>query len=340
MKLLKIRKEDIRKFLSGIMSIGDFYAPVNPDGRGWRYECIERAEDVNLNPGKPVIPLKRFFHPPRLKTFSFDSNGFHPITLDKKILVFGVHPCDINGTLILDSLFLEGPYADPYYKERREKTYVIGLSCMPDDTCFCKSMNTHIVEEGFDVFFSDIGEWYIVWVATSKGDDLIHTCEELFTDHITAEDIDAYVQFHKKRDASFKLNFDMTAIADKMELNYEADFWRVLGEKCLSCGQCTMVCPSCNCYNVTDVLEVDENIKGERRRHWDSCMFEYYSKVASGENFRAQRAERIRLWYTHKLKGFNAQYGRYACVGCGRCIEYCPVDINVRTVWEYLHGLR
>lgn len=340
MKLLKMKKGNLREFLARIIDIGDFYAPLNPDHRGWKYEQIQDSKSIDLNPGKPLIPMKRFFHPSCFQPIFFDSQGYYPENIQSKTVVFGVHPCDINGTLILDELFIEGEYKDPFYAKRRGNTYIIGLSCVPDETCFCKSTNTHIVEEGFDIFFSDIDKNYIVWVATSKGEDLVHIGEDLFSKNITPDDIDTYTEWHKERDKKFQLEFDLTAIADIMELKFDADFWNDLGEKCLSCGQCTMVCPTCNCFNVVDEIEISEETKGKKKRYWDSCMFENYSAVAGGENFRARRADRVKLWYTHKLQAFNGQYGRYACVGCGRCNETCPVDINVQAVWEHLHGLR
>lgn len=335
-----MKKEDLKGFLAALMEDIELYSPMDREGRGYIYEKIEDAEDIDLDPGKPMIPLKYFFHPPRFKPYSFDGKGYYESDRSEKKIVFGAHPCDINGTLILDKLFMQGDFPDNFYRKRRENTYVIGLSCMPDETCFCKSTNTHIVEEGFDIFFSDIGDWYIVWVATSKGDDLVHYREELFSTDMTQEDMEAYTQWHKERDEAFQLSFDMTAIPDKVELNYDADFWDVLGDRCLSCGQCTMVCPSCNCFNLVDELLISKGTKGRKKRYWDSCMFENYSVVAGGENFRETKGDRVRLWYTHKLKGFNGQFGKYACVGCGRCIDTCPVDINVKSVMEHIHGQR
>ena len=122
-----------------------------------------------------------------------------------------------------------------------------------------------------------------------------------------------------------------------MELYWDDELWNELGDRCLSCGACTLVCPTCPCFNVIDEVNLDST-KGERMRKWDSCMFREYSMVAGGHNFREARADRLKLRFTHKLQAFVGEFGKPACVGCGRCIDICPVDIDIRTVAMRLKG--
>jgi len=238
--------------------------------------------------------------------------------------------------LIMDETFMEH-YPDPYYIERREKTIIIGHSCEPDEYCMCKSMGTHYIEEGFDLAMSDLGDFYLVWIGSSKGHDLTRLVPELFDENIKDSDIKKYVEWRRKRDASFEKVFDFTGIPDIMELSYYSPIWEELGEKCLSCGSCVMVCPTCNCFNVMDELTLSPEVKGERVRYWTTCLFIEHALVAGGHNFRGKRAERVRQFYIHKLQAFGAEFGSPACVGCGRCVVTCPVNINV---WEVVGKLK
>ena len=129
----------------------------------------------------------------------------------------------------------------------------------------------------------------------------------------------------------------LTGMPSIMELSWDNPLWEELGEKCLSCGACTIVCPTCPCFNVFDEINLKQT-EGRRIRQWDSCMFREYSMVAGGHNFRESRAERLKLRFTHKLQAFVGKFGEPACVGCGRCIDTCPVDIDIRTVGMRLKG--
>lgn len=322
-------------FLESLEKFGVLYGPV------WKndvltYDLVENVKDVELLGEHPMIPLKKLFHPKQFDMFRFDEEGFTPdySTIEKRVVI-GVHPCEIHGLLRLDEVFLEEP-ADPYYAAARENTAIIGFSCMPTENSFCKSTGTDIVEEGFDLFFVMLKDFYLVWVGSSLGYDMIYEREEYFDDDVTHEDIEKYIDWRERRDARFVKSFPFRTLPDIMELSHDSPIWKYFADKCLSCGQCTMVCPTCNCYNVVDIFDVSSSVSGRRQRTWDSCMFQDYSLVAGGHNFRGDREDRLKLWYTHKLKSFGNEYGRPGCIGCGRCVDTCPVDINVLTVSEAL----
>lgn len=330
MMILKMRKEDLSVFLDAVKEWGELWGPTKKEGRV-TYAKVDSLSQMDLKATRTIIPPKKFLYPPRFTMFDYDADGYVERLGDvPKRVLFGIHPCDNHGILIMDKLFLEN-YKDPYYAERREKTLILGHSCIPDDKCMCIATNTDFIAEGFDLFFTDLKMFYLVWVGSTKGHDLIRLRPELFSRDLDKNDILNYTEYRKWKTAQFKTHVDLTGMPDIFELGYNSPVWDQLGDKCLSCGQCTMVCPTCNCYNVVDEVELGA-LEGTRDRFWDSCMFREYSLVAGGHNFRDKRADRLRLWYTHKLQAFIGEFGKPACVGCGRCVDTCPVDINVVTV--------
>jgi len=336
MRILKLKKKDLKKFLESTSSFGELWAPVR---KGERYAFMKTsAKDVDPEAGRTILPLKKFMVPQQFTMFKYDREGYYD-QLDKieNRVVFGAHSCDIAGINILDKLFKEN-MADPYYVERRKKTAIIGISCMPDKFCFCDKTGTDDIDAGFDLFFSEVGsDFYLVWVGSSLGDDLTRKAADLFDENVLPEDGQKFANWKKQREKAFKLDIDLTAMPSINELNTTNKVWDKIGDRCLACGQCSMVCPTCNCYNVTDTVGLPE-IKGSRERAWDACTLCEYSLVAGGHNFRASRADRLKLWYTHKLEAFIGAYGNPSCVGCGRCLTTCPVDINVYTVSKTLSG--
>lgn len=336
MKALKLKRKDLNPYLESLRRYGTVYGPVRK-GDKFIYDELDDLDRLDLRMLRTIVPVKKFLVPPRFQAFTFDDRSYHTeLDLIKPSVIFGVHPCEIHGILILDKLFAER-FPDPYYVERRRKTAILGMSCVPDDKCFAKSTNTHFVESGFDLAFNDLGDDYLVWVGSSLGDDLIRYRLDLFDENIRPADLDHYVKWRRWRDSQYQLKMDLTGMPDIMELSHDSPVWQELGEKCLSCGACSMVCPTCTCYNMADRMN-PAVLEGFRERFWDSCMFKEFALVAGGHNFRENRADRVRLWYTHKLKAFITEFGKPACVGCGRCIDTCPVDINVREVVRKLRG--
>lgn len=337
MKALKLKKENLFDFLKGIQKFGEVYGPVRK-GDKFIYEKLTDFSRLELTALRTILPVKKFLLPPKFPILKFDPiNQYQEVPEEIPTrIIFGLHPCEIHSILILDRLFKER-LPDPYYRKARERTIIIGLSCVPDDKCFARSTNTHFIEEGFDLGFNELDDHYLVWVGSSVGDDLVRSRLELFDENITQKDLTQYIEWRKWRDNQYQLHLDLTAMPDIMELSYDAPIWEELGEKCLSCGACSMVCPTCPCFNVQDHLPIGEKA-GFRERHWDSCMLKDFALVAGGHNFRERRSSRVKLWYTHKLKAFITEFGRPACVGCGRCIDTCPVNINVLEVAKKLKG--
>ena len=337
MRILKLKKKNLPRFLKSLSSFGELWAPVKK-GDAHVFQKITDPKEIDLQARRTILPIKKLIHPPRFKMFDYDGKGYRENLSDiERKVVFGIHPCDIHGLLILDQVFME-EHPDPYYIERRKNTAIIGVSCIPDEYCFCNETGTDVTQTGYDLFFSEIGtDFMIVWVGSSLGDDLVRTAEQLFDENITVEEIEKFIDWKEKRDKHFTLDINLTAMPDLFELKINDKVWDKIGERCLACGACTMVCPTCNCFNVVDENALEEK-KGARKRIWDACTLHEYSLVAEGHNFRESRADRMRLWYTHKLRAFIGAYGDPSCVGCGRCIVTCPVNINVFTVVKTLRG--
>jgi sulfhydrogenase subunit beta (sulfur reductase) len=338
MKTLKLPKDQLEVFAEVLQQFGEVHAPVRQNG-GFAFRPLERWSEVRLDYHRTILPPKKFFLPPRETLFRFEpGKGYLPTSedLDRRLVLFGVHACDVYAINILDEVF-GGRFPDPYFQARRKNTAIIGIDCTPDEHCFCHSMRADFVDHGFDLFFHDLGEHYFTLVGTALGDDMVIASAALFQP-VEEADVREYKRRSSAKRASFQLAVEIRDLPEIFELEYDSTLWNELGERCLACGACSMVCPTCYCYDVADKVELGGRA-GTRLRSWDSCFFPSHAAIASGENFRSRRADRIKFRYYHKQRGFVAEYGRPSCVGCGRCIEACPVGIDVTEVINRLRGV-
>jgi len=337
-KILKLPKEKLDFFAAVVQQFGEVHAPVEQDGQ-YAFKRLNRWSEARLNYPRTILPPKKYFLPPREVLFRYRPEvGYQPETagLDERLVLFGVHACDIYALNILDQVFA-GPYPDPYFQARRKNIAIIGIECQPDERCFCRSMRAGFVHHGFDLFFYDIGDYYLTMVGTARGDDMVLATGPLFLP-VTEADVDEYKRRSANRHLAFTLEVEIRDLSEIVEMEYHAGIWDELGEKCLSCGSCSMVCPTCYCYDVADDVTLGSRA-GCRLRTWDSCLFAQHALVAGGHNFRGSRASRIKFRYYHKQRGFVEEYGRPSCVGCGRCIAACPVHIDITEVINQLRGV-
>jgi sulfhydrogenase subunit beta (sulfur reductase) len=338
MKILKMPKEHLDLFASVLPAFGELYAPVRR-GKGHVFERPATWSDVDLSYRRTILPPRKLFLPPREVTFRFDpKTGYSDLLADaaKPRVLFGVHAYDITGLNILDRVFAQGVYPDPYYVTRRKHTAVIGIDATPDEHHFASSMNADTVDTGFDLFLTDIGNSYLALVGTSRGHDMV-TMSGCLLEEPTAADYAEYKRRSAERRAAYTTSVELSGFAEILEMEYESQVWNDLGERCLSCGACSHVCPTCYCFDVKDEVTLGTRA-GERVRVWDSCLLKTHALVAGGENFRESRASRVKFRYYHKQRGFVAEYGRPSCVGCGRCIVACPAAIDIVTVIRMLRG--
>jgi sulfhydrogenase subunit beta (sulfur reductase) len=339
-KTHRLPKERLDLFAAVLQRFGELHAPVAKDGEGggFAFAPLARWSDARLDYDRTILPPKKYFLPPEETLFRYrPAEGFVPCSedLDKRIVLFGVHACDVYGLNILDQVF-GGRYPDPYYQTRRRNVAIVGIDCTPDEHCFCRSMRADFVDRGFDLFFHDLGESYLVLVGTALGDDMVLAAESLF-EAVTAADVEEYKRRSAEKQKAFRLEVELRDLPEIFELEYESALWEELGRRCLSCGACSAVCPTCYCYDVEDRPELASD-DSRRLRRWDSCLFSTHALVAGGENFRESRSDRIKFRFYHKQRGFVAEYGRPSCVGCGRCIVACPAGIDIAQVLNRLRG--
>ncbi|MHC1585289.1 MAG: 4Fe-4S dicluster domain-containing protein [Candidatus Syntropharchaeia archaeon] len=275
---------------------------------------------------KPVVPPKKILFPQTDPLFRYrteDGIEIEPEIDTEEKVIFGVRPCDARSFVILDSLFKKD-YEDPYYIKRREKTILIGLTCTaPWVNCFCTSVGgSPSSKEGLDVLFTDLGDRYYVEAVTERGKKLLDS--DLLKE-AGKEDENEKEAIHRKAEELIRRKMDEEGIK-RLETAFESKIWEEIARKCIKCGICTYLCPTCHCFDIQD--EARET-SGRRVRIWDSCMFPEYSLEASGHNPRPTRAYRMRNRVFHKFKWYPENFGVVACVGCGRCIDKCPVNIDI-----------
>jgi sulfhydrogenase subunit beta (sulfur reductase) len=338
MKILKMAKQNLDFFVSVLPAFGEVYAPIRR-GKGFVFERPSLWSDVQIKYTRTMLPPKKLMLPPRETTLVFDpGTGYRDLLAEasKPMVLFGVHSYDIYGLNILDRVFAQAKFPDPYYIARRRATTIIGVDFDPDEKHLASSMNADFVDHGFDLFLSDIGNDYLVLVGTSRGDDIVVMNSHLMQTP-TEADFDAYKQHSRMRRDAYATHLQLEDLPKILEMEYHSKIWDEMGERCLSCGSCSMVCPTCYCFDVNDEVELGSRT-GRRIRSWDSCLLRTHALVAGGENFRSARSSRVKFRYYHKQRGFVAEYGRPSCVGCGRCVEVCPADINIISVIQSIRG--
>jgi len=328
-----IEKSRLTELLDKLAHDYHLIAPVRDNNVSFRR--VESGSEVTLDYINSVLSPKNAFFPQTETLFRFsrdDSRGLgieQDDEADREQVIFGIRPCDARSLRLMDMVF-DGQYKDSYYLNRRERTTLIGLACFDyAETCFCPTFGIDPTSgEDVDVLFSDIDDRYLVEASTEKGAALLDRFAEFFAE--LRGDEEKLREARKAGLAGMK-KLDVNAIADKMAPLYEGDYWDSIGMKCLGCGICTYLCPTCHCFDIADV-SLDEG--GERFRCWDSCMFPEFTLMASGENPRPDRKARVQQRFFHKLEYFPDRNGEVACVGCGRCIRYCPVNIDIAQIIE------
>ena len=293
--------------------------------------------------------LKTFLNPAtqELSRFRRSRRGIsvQSIPSEETPLAFvGVRACDLAALKLLDKVFLEGPVKDTGYSRRREDIFTVAVNCLyPGSNCFCDSMGTGPeAVSGFDLAMTEIGDYFLVETGTVAGERIakgIPGAEP--SDHDLEEKAALILECRKEMGRSM----DTSDLPGLLYRNAEHPRWAEIALKDLECGNCTMVCPTCFCSSTYDYLpagEISGSLKewgGIRMRHWDSCFSRNFARVHGG-NFRRSGKARYRHWMTHKLGYWIDQFGSPGCVGCGRCITWCPVGIDITREIEEIRHVR
>ncbi|MSP13305.1 MAG: sulfite reductase subunit A [Chloroflexi bacterium] len=248
----------------------------------------------------------------------------HPLAL------FGARACELAAIAVQDRVFLQGPYVDPIYRAQRENLFIVAVNCTrPGGTCFCTSMRTGPkATHGFDLALTEVyappRHYFIVEVGSDAGAAVLAAIPH---QPAGAADVQAADSGVAQAATEMSRSIDTTNIKTLLYDNFEHPRWENVASRCLTCGNCTMVCPTCFCTTVEDTVDLD-GTRAARWRKWDSCFTMDYSYIYGGSG-RASSKSRYRQWMTHKLASWIDQFGTSGCVGCGRCITWCPVGIDI-----------
>lgn len=272
--------------------------------------------------------LKHFLHPTNRKLLKIKPDLSQEIELEEERYAFiGVRGCDLRALYILDNVFInKNPHPDVHYRALREKVFIVAINCTsPADTCFCTSMGTGpYVEEGFDIALTELKDGFLARSGSERGKELLN---RLKGREPREEDLKEERKLIGEAEDRIKRRVNTEGLPQKLLERLEDPAWEEVARRCLACGSCTMVCPTCFCYEVIDDIEMDGS-ESSRIRRWDVCFRTEFSAI-HGVPIRASVKAKYRQWLMHKFSYWVGQFGEFGCVGCGRCIAWCPVGIDI-----------
>ncbi|MDI6726931.1 MAG: 4Fe-4S dicluster domain-containing protein [Smithellaceae bacterium] len=321
---------------------GDFlvYAPVK-EGDGLLFKELGPTDAPVLGWRNSTNAPKNLFFPQTelLMRYMGAERG---VTLaeggrvEARRVLFGIRPCDCRSFLLLDLLFDQEKYRDRYYIDKREATTIIAVACVepPYSTCFCTSVAGNPTSgAGADILLTETSDGYVAEFITDKGLSL----KGYFGEEMAGASWEEERAVIATRAAeAIKSSVPGKEIKPILDNNFEHPFWETIHRRCLACGACTYLCPTCHCFDISDEVKADQ---GVRLRLWDSCMYPLFTREASGHNPRPTQKERWRQRVMHKFKYYVDNFNAISCVGCGRCVMSCPVNIDIRKIVQDISRL-
>ncbi|NQT21124.1 MAG: 4Fe-4S dicluster domain-containing protein [Planctomycetes bacterium] len=301
-------------------------APVERDG-AVDFREINSADEMAANYVNTRVPLKEILFPRTETILEFDQPSGGDVVFSgveanaAPTIVIGARPCDLSAIGVLDTVF-NWDYHDTFYGQRRANTTFVGVACREaDGNCFCGSVAGGAGEnEGSDVFVRPTADGALLEIMTERGKKLAQSIDDAAPAAGKEEPLPV---------AATEERFDVEKIKGWLDDHFDDDFWLDVSLKCLGCGACSYLCPTCHCF---DIVDESDWRGGERRRNWDCCSFALFTLHTSGHNPRPDQQSRCRNRLMHKFKYFVERFGRRACVGCGRCIRVCGAGQNIVNV--------
>jgi len=287
---------------------------------------------------------KKFLHPPKKRLWQAkkEKKGFTILenqVTPPQLAFIGMRSCELHAISIQDRVFINGNCEDPFYKTQRKNSFTLAVNCgQAGGTCFCVSMNTGPkATTGFDLSLTEVIEpsrhYFVIEIGTDAGRDIFRTIPSRVAGDL---EIKASETILDKTAEQMGRTLNTNGIQEMLYQNYDHPRWEQVAARCLTCGNCTMVCPTCFCTTVEDVTDLTGEIS-ERWQRWDSCFTMDFSYVHGGV-VRSSGKSRYRQWMTHKLATWIEQFGVSGCVGCGRCITWCPVGIDITEEVQAIAG--
>ena len=328
-----LRRERLSQLIDACI---EQYEVIAPTG-GSSYGIIGSASEMQLGKDKPAKSPKEFLFPQRETLIQYVLSGEQvtvadppaPVPVDR--ILFGTRPCDAAAFPVIDQVF-GWDEIDAAYFQRREGTVVVSIACdEPCQTCFCTSVGGSPAGiEGADLLLTPLRDSYHVQIVSERGQALVERFERFFEASDQGRNRERATLEDKWREA-----LGRTVDLDGIELaDFESPVWETLAQACVDCGICTFLCPTCHCFDIQDEGDPDQ---GERVRVWDACTFYEYTRAHAGQP-RPTHYRRYRQRIMHKFRYYPENLGKVLCVGCGRCIQYCPVSIDLRAVLETVKG--
>ncbi len=308
----------------------------------------QRSEGVfTFSPGPDSF--KKFLHPSSEKLFAFRKTPKNievetDAEEEKPMAFVGARSCDLAALKLLDKVLLEGPVRDPGYEQRRKDIFIVAVNCLsPGENCFCDSMGAGPeAKDGFDLAITELAGAFLIEAGSAKGEKVL---ARLPHEHMESSDLDEKKAVITRCREMIMKSMKTSDLPGVIYRSLEHPRWAEIAARDLECGNCTMVCPTCFCNSSYDAISASaitgnfREFSGLRKRTWDSCFSKNFARVHGG-NFRPSRRARYRHWMTHKLAYWIDQFGRPGCVGCGRCITWCPVGIDITHELEELRRVR
>lgn len=326
----------INEFVNALISFSKVIAPVYKGFNTYSFQEIKSANEISLEYIPTILPPKKFFFPQKEIILQFNTKPYlkvEPVVEYEDTILFGVHTCDIAGFKCLNRVLSDLP-KDTAYLIRKKYITIIGLECNDycDEYASCSLVGANMPTTGYDLMFTDLGEYFIVHVHSSKGADIIKNTEDLFKTAETSH-IKELVALREKKSKIFvnEIPAERRYLPELFDRSWNASVWQEVGQRCLSCGNCTAVCPTCYCFDIRDDVDLSLS-SGERYRVWFSCQLDPFAKVAGGIDFRRERSARQRHRFYRKFRYHIDRYGMIFCTGCGRCSRTCMAGINLKEV--------
>jgi ferredoxin len=327
MKEGTIRVDDLEQLIAGIGESFTVYTPAAGES-GVVLAELKKGRTPVLDYSTLKMPIKELFFPQSETILKGEGDAFKGVPVpEQKRILFGVRPCDARALEHLDSVFIEGEYRDPYYSARRQDTLILSLACgKPQDTCFCTSFGGGPFDEhGSDVTIFQDGDTLLFRACSSAGMSFMDEHNGYFKRPRAG-----IAEARKKAKAKAgkkSLHLAADRVFEKLDGSQESDFWDTVSRRCLGCGICTYLCPTCHCFAFSDQRSTAGT---ERTRTWDACSLELFTREASGHNPRSAKGARMKQRIMHKFRYTVEMFGDAFCVGCGRCVGNCPVNVDVR----------